>query len=152
MAATRPETLADTPAVAAAKPAAVRLTTLKRRHEFLRVRGGGRWATAAFVLEGKQRDSRAAESRAAAEIPRFGFTVSKRVGNAVERNRIRRRLKAAVRDVLLERARQDYDYVLIARRPALDASYAALVSDLAEALKRVHARGRRAERGRTAKE
>jgi ribonuclease P protein component len=117
------------------RPAAP-LVTLKRRREFLSVRGGARAAMPAFVLEGKRRSSAIPD-----EAPRFGFTVSKQVGGAVERNRIRRRLKAAARDVLLEHARRDYDYVLIARRPALDAAFAALVTDLADALKRVHARG-----------
>jgi ribonuclease P protein component len=120
--------------------------TLKRRPEFLSVRGGGRWATLAFVLEGRPRSGAAV----ADATPRFGFTVSKKVGGAVERNRIKRRLKAAARDVLLEHARRNYDYVLVARRPALDAAFAALVSDLAEALKRVHARSERPQRGRTA--
>jgi ribonuclease P protein component len=119
--------------------------TLKRRAEFLSVRGGARWATPAFVVEGKRRPSGVAGGG-----PRFGFTVSKQVGGAVERNRIRRRLKAAARDVLLEHARRNYDYVLIARRPALDAAFAALVSDLADALKRVHARSERPQRGKAA--
>jgi ribonuclease P protein component len=142
---------ADTPVEAAAHgPAGAkhplrRLVTLKRRPEFLNVRGGARWATPAFVLEAKRR-----RSAMPGETPRFGFTVSKQVGGAVERNRIKRRLKAATRDVLLEHARRDYDYVLIARRPALDAAFAALVSDLANALERVHARSERPPRGRTA--
>ena len=110
------------------------LATLKRRPEFLRVRRGARSATPAFVLEGKRRDQPALP-----ETPRFGFTVSKQVGGAVERNRIRRRLKAAVRGILPDHARGDFDYVLIARRPALDAAFATLVSDLVEALQRVHA-------------
>jgi ribonuclease P protein component len=117
-----------------------RLATLRRRAEFLRVRGGARWATPAFVLEARRRDGQA-------EGARFGFTVSKQVGGAVERNRIRRRLKAAVRDVLADQARLDYDYVLIARRPALDTAYASLVADLGNALKRVHAP--RTQRGHT---
>jgi ribonuclease P protein component len=108
------------------------LATLRRRAEFLRVRGGARWATPAFVLEAKQRGGEA-------EGARFGFTVSKQVGGAVERNRIRRRLKAAVRDVLADRARPDFDYVLIARRPALDTAFASLVADLVHALERVNA-------------
>jgi ribonuclease P protein component len=142
---------ADTPVEAAAqrpaegKCAHRRLVTLRRRPEFLNVRGGARWATQTFVLEGKRRGS-----AIAGEGPRFGFTVSKQVGGAVERNRIKRRLKAATRDVLLEHARPNYDYVLIARRPALDVAFAALVSDLADALKRVHARGERPPRGSTA--
>jgi ribonuclease P protein component len=125
------------------------MSLLKRRREFLNVRGGARWATPAFVLEGKRRSNPAQEAPPD-EMPRFGFTVSKQVGGAVERNRIKRRLKAAARDVLLEHARRNYDYVLIARRPALDAAFAALVSDLADALKRVHARSERPQRGRTA--
>jgi ribonuclease P protein component len=108
-----------------------RLATLRRRPEFLRVRGGARWATPAFVLEARRRSG-------LAEGARFGFTVSKQVGGAVQRNRIRRRLKAAVRDVMAEQARPDYDYVLIARRPALDADFASLVADLVNALQRVH--------------
>ena len=97
------------------------------------MRGGARWATAAFVLEARRRD----DQEQAAQ-PRFGFTVSKQVGGAVERNRIRRRLKAAVSGILPDHARCDFDYVLIARRPALDAAFPALVSDLVAALKRVH--------------
>ncbi len=84
---------------------------------------------------------------APADAPRFGFTVSKQVGGAVERNRIKRRLKAAVRGILSDHTRRDFDYVLIARRPALDAGFAALVSDLIEALQRVHARRPRTRAG-----
>ena len=95
-----------------------RIATLKHRAEFLRLRNGARCATSGFVLEGKPRAG-FGEAAAVPVTARFGFTVSKQVGGAVERNRIKRRLKAAVRDVLLEHARHDYDYVLIARRPAL---------------------------------
>lgn len=109
-----------------------RVVTLKRRAQFLRIRKGARWATSTFVLETKPRDDEdAAEAR-------FGFTVTKQIGKAVERNRIRRRLKAAVKDVQMAHARSDFDYVLIARRPALTSAYTALVSDLVAALERVH--------------
>ena len=120
-----------------APPRGGRVETLKRRSEFLRTRKGVRAATPWFVLEGKRREGDA--QPAAAEGPRFGFTVSKAVGKAVERNRITRRLKAAVGDVVCEHARRDFDYVLIARRAALDVAFAALVSDLVKALKRAHA-------------
>ena len=118
-----------------AKVSASRVVTLKRRSQFLRIRKGARWATPAFVLEAKRR---ADEATAAPEEPRFGFTVAKQVGKAVERNRIRRRLKAAVKDVQMTHARRDFDYVLIARRPALTSAYNSLVSDLVIALERVH--------------
>ena len=111
-----------------------RVTTLKRRSEYLRVRKGSRCATAAFVLEAKARDG----STQAGEGPRFGFTVTRHIGKAVERNRIRRRLKAAVRDAAPNHASGELDYVLIARRAALTSQFAALVGELARALARVH--------------
>lgn len=106
------------------------------------MRKGARSACAAFVLEAMARGTEEGKSPA----PRFGFTVSRQVGGAVERNRIRRRLKAAVRSVQTAHARGGYDYVLIARRPALDCAFDALVSDLVAALARVHAGGRRRAR------
>ena len=117
------------------RPPTVRIATLKHRSEFLRIRKGARCATPAFVLEGKRR----ADSIVGGDAARFGFTVSKKVGGAVERNRIKRRLKAAVRDVVRQHSRADFDYVLIARRSAIDCGFALLVSDLAKALDRVHA-------------
>jgi ribonuclease P protein component len=119
----------------AAKGSASRVTTLKKRSEYLRVRKGARCATPAFVLEAKVRDG--ASSRPASG-PRFGFTVTRQVGKAVERNRIRRRLKAAVRDAAEKHAKGEFDYVLIARRPALTSHFAALVGELARAFARVH--------------
>lgn len=112
----------------------MRLTTLKKRAEFLRLRGGARCATPPFVLETRPR----AEPEAAQGPPRFGFTVTKAIGGAVERNRIRRRLKAAVRAVAAAAARPGQDYVLIARRSALDVPFEALKKDLERAFHRVH--------------
>jgi ribonuclease P protein component len=126
--------MANKPAPATGVSAS-RLVTLKRRPQFLRIRKGARWATPAFVLEAKRRGDEAA---AGPQQPRFGFTVTKQVGKAVERNRIRRRLKAAVRDVQMTHAKGDFDYVVIARRPALTSAYGALVADMAIALERVH--------------
>jgi len=114
-----------------------RIATLKHRAEFLRLRNGARCATSGFVLEGKPRAGLG--EAAVAGTARFGFTVSKKVGGAVERNRIKRRLRAAVRDAVGDHARTDFDYVLIARRPALDAVYGTLVADLARAFGRVNA-------------
>ncbi|RTL65090.1 MAG: ribonuclease P protein component [Hyphomicrobiales bacterium] len=109
-----------------------RIDTLKRRAEFLATRNGARWATPFFALEAIKRGPEATEGA------RFGFTVSKKVGGAVERNRIKRRLKEAVAQVQASAARAGFDYVLIARRPALDATFDALVAELAKAIGRVN--------------
>ena len=124
-----------------------RLATLKSRSEFQRVRKGARWATPAFVLEAKQRSP--AECAVPPDQPRFGFTVTKQTGKATERNRIRRRLKAALRGIQMDHARRDFDYVLIARRPSLNSPFAALVAELVKALAGVH-RGGTGRRSREA--
>ncbi|MCL4767551.1 MAG: ribonuclease P protein component [Hyphomicrobiaceae bacterium] len=113
------------------------MTTLKRRAEFLRVRGGPRWGTPALVVEAKPRAGGDAEAGGEAPGARLGFTVSKKVGRAVVRNRIRRRLKAAARE-LMALAHPGVDYVIIARPAAVDRPYAELKADLAQALARVH--------------
>src|SRR5215207_4255506 len=93
----------------AAKGAAPSVTTLKVRAEFLRVRKGARWAGPAFVLEAKERHRKDGGPLAGEQGPRFGFTVTRQIGKAVDRNRIRRRLKAAVRGVSPDHAKGDFD-------------------------------------------
>ncbi len=65
---------------------------------------------------------------------RIGFTVSRRVGNAVERNRVRRRLRAVVREVLMAHGKEGCDYVIVGRRASLARPYGELVHDLETAL------------------
>ncbi|MDX1484684.1 MAG: ribonuclease P protein component [Alphaproteobacteria bacterium] len=106
------------------------LSRLKRRPEFLRVAGSGVKAVApGLVLQALQRGDEAP--------PRVGFTASRRVGGAVERNRAKRRLRAAAAEVIAGHARRGHDYVLIARRATLTRSYQTLVKDLMGALKRL---------------
>ena len=123
------------------------VATLKKRSEFLRLRGGARFATPSFVVETRPRISSVASPAAheasdpaalAADGPRFGFTVTKKLGGAVIRNRIRRRLKAVVGLVAPALARSNHDYVLVARLAALDRTFADLKKDLERALQRVH--------------
>ena len=118
----------------------MKLQTLKKRAEFLRLRGGARWACDCFALETRPRQ--AAEHRAnakpAPQGPRFGFTVTKAMGNAVVRNRIRRRLKAAVQALEPDAAKANHDYVLIARTAAHAREFSQLKKALEQALQRVH--------------
>ncbi len=79
------------------------------------------------------------------EAARVGFTVTRKIGNAVARNRIRRRLKEAVRAAEPLEARADCDYVLMARREALTRPFGDLVDDLRRAFRAI---GRNAKDGR----
>ncbi len=68
---------------------------------------------------------------------RIGFTVSKKVGNAVQRNRARRRLRAAVDEVAPVHAREGHDFVIIGRAETVKRPYTMLVEDLKTAFKRL---------------
>jgi ribonuclease P protein component len=70
--------------------------------------------------------------------PRIGYTVSKKVGNSVCRNRARRRLKSLVNDVFSEHAEEAFDYILIGRARTLERTYDELLKDLRSALKHIH--------------
>ena len=74
--------------------------------------------------------------------PRFGLTVTKRLGKAVVRNRIRRRLREALRTGGANEARPGFDYVVIARAAALTRSFASLVADFHQALAKVHGKAK----------
>lgn len=110
----------------------MRLDTLKKRGDFLRIRGGARWSGPSFVLETRARDEHDGGG------PRFGFTITRKIGGAVDRNRIRRRLKAAVAAIAPAGARPGHDYVLVARTPALTQPFDALKKELEDAFHRVH--------------
>lgn len=112
------------------------LPRLKRRPEFLRVAATRRkWVTPGLILQIRPRPAGEADSDAA----RAGFTVSRKVGDAVRRNRARRRLKAAADTVMTEHARPGFDFVIIGRKTTLTRPFAALLGDLTKALKKLDA-------------
>lgn len=94
---------------------------LKTRKEFLAVQKGERRRGRYFQLEILEQPTRDGN-------PRVGFTVTKKQGNAVERNRIKRRLRAAARNSIA--FQQATDYVLVGRRDILKADFGLLVAEL----------------------
>jgi ribonuclease P protein component len=104
---------------------------LKQRADFLAAAAGSRAPAGGFVLQARDRHE---------DGPvRVGFTCSKKVGNSVERNRVRRRLREVVRLTPPEAMRRGFDYVLIGRTTALQMPFDRLVEDFDRALRRVHA-------------
>jgi ribonuclease P protein component len=107
---------------------------LKHRAEFLRVAGAGRkFVAPGLILQVLRRDPAAGSSGG----KRVGYTASRKVGIAVARNRARRRLRAAVAEVMPGCAAPGHDYVLVARAATVKRPYAALVEDLKTALRRL---------------
>jgi len=103
---------------------------LKRRADFVRVAKTGRSRRErGLVLQTAPRPP-----DTPGEMPRVGFTATRRIGGAVSRNRAKRRLRALADQVLADQAQPDKDYVLIARNGTLTRSYADLTSDLLRAL------------------
>ncbi|MDO8839097.1 MAG: ribonuclease P protein component [Parvibaculum sp.] len=103
---------------------------IRKRRDFLAAARGRKRAERGLVLQALDRQDGAA--------PRAGFTVTRKVGNAVIRNRAKRRLRAAAAEILPLAAKPGYDYVLIGRHDTPTRRWAELLADLRAALDEVH--------------
>lgn len=104
---------------------------IQDRADFLRSAAARRYPTAGLLLQANDRQD---------GLPfRVGYTCSKKIGNAVKRNRAKRRLRALVRAVLPDMARQGWDYVLVGRPEATIArDFQSLCADLRQAMAKIH--------------
>jgi ribonuclease P protein component len=126
-----------------ARPNAARL---KKRADFLAAAKGRREHQRCFVLQARPRADDHSTSQGhmsqdhslSMDAPRFGFTVTKKVGNSVIRNRIRRRLREAVRLTDFSLPKSGHDYVLIARIEALTAPFEDMRAEISRALTKIH--------------
>jgi len=114
-----------------------RLGRLLQRKDSLRVAGGKRkWVAPGLILQALPAPGEVSAGPNT-ETRRVGFTASKKVGNAVQRNRAKRRLRAAAQQVMAAHAVPAHDYVVIARNETPDRPYTSLVAELELALKRL---------------
>ena len=106
---------------------------LKKRSDFLSCAASGyKWVRPAFVLQLRRREETEDAS------PRLGFTTTKKLGNAVMRNRIRRRLREAARLALPATVAPHHDYVLIGRPAAATLDFMHLQHEMAEGMRKLH--------------
>ena len=103
---------------------------LKRRQDFAAAAKASYAAVPGMVVQARNRED--------GKPARVGFTTTKKLGNAVVRNRIRRRLRETARALLAQKALTGYDYVLIGRVSSGERPYAMLLNDLDSALRRLH--------------
>jgi ribonuclease P protein component len=108
----------------------LRIGRLTKRPDFVAAASGRRFHTERMTVQGRLREDLASGLR-------FGLTVTKRVGHATERNRIKRRLRAATQAAGLDYAAVHADVVIIGRRDILTADYHMLIDDLRRALRAV---------------
>jgi ribonuclease P protein component len=109
---------------------AQRLTTIKKRADFLAANGGLRATTPGFILLVRDRQD-------SDPAMRIGFTVTRKIGGAVVRNRMKRRFRALAREVVPAKGIAGADHVMIGRAKGIEREFALLRSELAGALDRL---------------
>ena len=113
------------------------IARLKRRSEFLRVaRAQRKFVTPGLILQIRSHSPQDKDDSGQSPAS-VGFTVSRKVGGAVQRTRAKRRLRAIVEDIFSSYAMPGYDYVVIGRRGTLTRPFKALENDLRKALKQL---------------
>ena len=115
------------------KPKLIKIT---KKNEYLKMRSGLKISSPGFILQARYREN---EDSVDQSSIRYGLTCSKRVGNAVKRNRAKRRLRALVNDIILIKGLKGWDYVLIGKEQTTEKlSFKILEKNLIECLVKLH--------------
>ena len=115
----------------------ISITGLKKLSDYLKTSSTRlKSVTPGLILQGRNHTPNEIRSNDLSDL-RIGFTVSKKVGNAVSRNRVKRRLKAAAQNIMLAKSPKYLDLVVIGRQTALKRAFSSLLSDMEKALTQI---------------
>ena len=110
----------------------ITLTTILKRRDFLLVAAEKRSGQPGLLLQGRNRQDGSSSTR-------VGYTCSKKLGNAIARNKAKRRLREISKATLTVKGNPGWDYVLVGRpKTTLERNYSLLIEDLNRAIKKVH--------------
>ncbi|GAA0477073.1 ribonuclease P protein component [Parasphingorhabdus litoris] len=110
----------------------IHIEVIRKRPDFLAANRGKRFVTPAFILLAYKRPEGDSVDK---EVVRYGITVTKKIGNAVARNRMKRQFRALLAELLPQYGITGADHIMIGRKQSEKRDFAAMRSDLEKALK-----------------
>tara|TARA_Y100000746_G_C15027558_1_gene253911 strand:+ start:24 stop:356 length:333 start_codon:yes stop_codon:yes gene_type:complete len=108
----------------------VKLETIKSSKDFQNAKNGLFFRSTSFLLQAVQSDNKG--------VTRVGYTVSKQNGNAVNRNRIKRRLRSVSNLIFEKHGKKNWNYVIIGKKNTLIVDFQSLIKELTSAIKKIH--------------
>ena len=108
----------------------VKLETIKSSRDFQNAKNGLFYRSTSFLLQAIQNNRK--------DVTRVGYTVSKQNGNAVNRNRIKRRLKSVSNLIFEKHGKKNWDYVIIGKKNTLIVDFKSLIIELTSGIKKIH--------------
>ena len=108
----------------------VKLETIKSSKDFQNAKNGLFFRSTSFLLQAVQSDNKG--------VTRVGYTVSKQNGNAVNRNRIKRRLRSVSNLIFEKHGKKNWNYVIIGKKNTLIVDFQSLLKELTSAIKKIH--------------
>jgi len=108
----------------------IKLETIKSSKDFQNAKNGLFFRSTSFLLQAVQSDNKG--------VTRVGYTVSKQNGNAVNRNRIKRRLRSVSNLIFEKHGKKNWNYVVIGKKNTLIVDFQSLIKELTSAIKKIH--------------